>query len=148
MDGVQILTGGHLMGQFLSPRTNPRTDSFWWFGDDPRLLRDDGAQAIRPAAGCDFVMRKRQALVLGVADLEGGNGAKDFLGHDRVAGGDATDQERVGKSCPHGRIPRRRTGSPKPPAAVCTRPPPSFSANSRGSGSAQPSPPAPWGETN
>jgi 2,4-dienoyl-CoA reductase-like NADH-dependent reductase (Old Yellow Enzyme family)/thioredoxin reductase len=28
LDGIETVTGGHLIGQFLSPRTNQRTDSF------------------------------------------------------------------------------------------------------------------------
>ena len=43
LDGCETVTGGHLIGQFLSPRTNRRTDAFGGSLEN-RALRPDGAR--------------------------------------------------------------------------------------------------------
>lgn len=68
LDGVETVTGGHLIGQFLSPLTNTRTDGF---GGSMRNRARFGLmvhQAIRKAVGDDFLVGIR--LVMD----EGGDG--------------------------------------------------------------------------
>lgn len=68
LDGVETVTGGHLIGQFLSPLTNHRTDSF---GGSLRNKARFGVmvhEAIRKAVGDQFIVGIR--LVID----EGGDG--------------------------------------------------------------------------
>ncbi|MBY5767573.1 NADH:flavin oxidoreductase [Rhizobium leguminosarum] len=68
LDGVETVTGGHLIGQFLSPLTNHRTDSF---GGSLRNRARFGLMvhdAMREAAGDHFIVGIR--LVID----EGGDG--------------------------------------------------------------------------
>ncbi|MFC5992534.1 NAD(P)-binding protein [Limoniibacter endophyticus] len=68
LDGVETVTGGHLIGQFLSPLTNTRTDDF---GGSIRNRARFGLmvhEAIRKAVGDDFIVGIRLLMD------EGGNG--------------------------------------------------------------------------
>lgn len=68
MDGVETVTGGHLIGQFLSPRTNRRTDRF---GGSPENRARFGLmvhEAIRKAVGDDVVVGIRFVIDEGIAD--------------------------------------------------------------------------------
>jgi 2,4-dienoyl-CoA reductase-like NADH-dependent reductase (Old Yellow Enzyme family) len=76
LDGIETMTGGHLIGQFLSPRTNRRTDGFGGslanrarFG---LMVHDE----IRRQVGDDFLVGIRFVLD---EDSEGGIGFEDGL---------------------------------------------------------------------
>jgi 2,4-dienoyl-CoA reductase-like NADH-dependent reductase (Old Yellow Enzyme family)/thioredoxin reductase len=51
LDGVETVTGGHLIGQFLSPRTNLRTDSFGGSSENRARFGLMVHEAIRRAVG-------------------------------------------------------------------------------------------------
>ena len=68
MDGIETVTGGHLIGQFLSPRTNKRTDRF---GGSPENRARFGLmvhEALRKAVGDDAVIGIRFVIDEGIAD--------------------------------------------------------------------------------
>ncbi len=68
LDGVETVTGGHLIGQFLSPRTNKRTDGF---GGSPENRARFGLmvhEAIRKRVGDDAIVGIRFVIDEGVAD--------------------------------------------------------------------------------
>ena len=44
LDGIETFTGAHLIGQFLSPATNRRTDRYGGIAGEPLPLRADGAR--------------------------------------------------------------------------------------------------------
>ena len=76
MDGVETVTGGHLIGQFLSPQTNKRTDRF---GGSPENRARFGLmvhEAIRKAVGDDVVVGIRFVIDEGAAD---GSNSEDCL---------------------------------------------------------------------
>jgi 2,4-dienoyl-CoA reductase-like NADH-dependent reductase (Old Yellow Enzyme family) len=56
LDGVETVTGGHLIGQFLSPRTNRRTDSFGGSTENRARFGLMVHEAIRRAVGDDFLV--------------------------------------------------------------------------------------------
>ena len=56
LDGVQTLTGGHLIGQFLSPLTNCRTDAFGGSLENRARFGIMVHEAIRKAAGDQAVV--------------------------------------------------------------------------------------------
>ncbi|WP_313823317.1 FAD-dependent oxidoreductase [Citricoccus sp.] len=63
-DGVEIMgSEGYLINQFLSPRTNSRTDA--WGGSAPRRRRFamEIVRRIRDAAGEDFIIMFRMSMV-------------------------------------------------------------------------------------
>jgi 2,4-dienoyl-CoA reductase-like NADH-dependent reductase (Old Yellow Enzyme family)/thioredoxin reductase len=70
LDGIEIVGGAHLIGQFFSPRTNHRSDSFGGslanrcrFG---LMVFDE----IRSQVGSDFVVGLRQTVEEGLGDSE------------------------------------------------------------------------------
>lgn len=68
LDGIETVTGGHLIGQFLSPRTNKRCDGF---GGSPENRARFGLmvhEAIRRRVGDDAVVGIRFVIDEGVAD--------------------------------------------------------------------------------
>ncbi len=76
LDGVETVTGGHLIGQFLSPLTNKRRDRF---GGSPENRARFGLmvhEAIRKRVGDDAVVGIRFVIDEGVAD---GSGFEDCL---------------------------------------------------------------------
>ncbi|RWE04016.1 FAD-dependent oxidoreductase [Mesorhizobium sp.] len=56
LDGVETVTGGHLIGQFLSPRTNRRTDGFGGSLENRARFGLMIHEAIRRAVGDDFAV--------------------------------------------------------------------------------------------
>jgi 2,4-dienoyl-CoA reductase-like NADH-dependent reductase (Old Yellow Enzyme family) len=48
LDGIEVLAGGHLIGQFLSPKTNRRTDRFGGSRDNRCPIRSHGARGNPP----------------------------------------------------------------------------------------------------
>lgn len=55
LDGLETVTGGHLIGQFLSPRTNRRTDGFGGSTENRTRFALMVHEEIRRQAGDDFV---------------------------------------------------------------------------------------------
>lgn len=68
LDGVETLTGGHLMGQFLSPRTNLRTDGFGGSTENRARFVLMVHEAMREAVGPDFVVGIRYVVDEGGED--------------------------------------------------------------------------------
>ena len=56
LDGVETVTGGHLIGQFLSPRTNQRTDGFGGSAANRARFGIMVHEAIRRRVGDDFLV--------------------------------------------------------------------------------------------
>jgi 2,4-dienoyl-CoA reductase-like NADH-dependent reductase (Old Yellow Enzyme family)/thioredoxin reductase len=56
LDGVETVTGGHLIGQFLSPRTNRRTDRFGGSTENRTRFALMVHEAIRKAVGDDWLV--------------------------------------------------------------------------------------------
>ena len=80
LDGVETLAGAHLIGQFLSPATNRRTDRFGGSVENRCRFGLMVHEAIREAVGEDFVVGIRF-----VVD-EAGEGRLDFDECLRIAG--------------------------------------------------------------
>ena len=81
MDGIETVTGGHLIGQFLSPRTNKRTDRF---GGSPENRARFGLmvhEALRKAVGDNAVIGIRFVIDEGIAD---GSNFEDCLELARI----------------------------------------------------------------
>lgn len=68
LDGVETLTGGHLLGQFLSPRTNLRTDGFGGSTGNRARFVLMVHEAMREAVGPDFVIGIRYVIDEGGED--------------------------------------------------------------------------------
>ena len=68
LDGVETVTGGHLIGQFLSPRTNKRTDRFGGSVENRARFGLMVHEAMRKAVGEDFIIGIRFVVDEGVAD--------------------------------------------------------------------------------
>lgn len=56
LDGIETVTGGHLIGQFLSPLTNKRTDSFGGTAENRARFGLMAHEAIRKAVGDDMIV--------------------------------------------------------------------------------------------
>ncbi|MEZ5842350.1 MAG: FAD-dependent oxidoreductase [Hyphomicrobiaceae bacterium] len=56
LDGVETVTGGHLIGQFLSPRTNRRTDRWGGSTENRTRFALEVHDAIRKAVGDDWLV--------------------------------------------------------------------------------------------
>ncbi len=56
LDGIETLAGGHMIGQFLSPKTNFRTDEFGGSLENRLSFAIMVHQAIRKAVGDDFLV--------------------------------------------------------------------------------------------
>ena len=80
LDGIETLAGAHLIGQFLSPATNRRTDRFGGSVENRCRFGLMVHEAIREAVGEDFVVGIRF-----VVD-EAGEGRLDFEECLRIAG--------------------------------------------------------------
>lgn len=83
LDGIETVTGGHLIGQFLSPRTNQRTDR--WGGSTENRARFGLMvhDAIRKAVGDDFLVGIR--FVVDEGHEEGSTETIDFEECLRIA---------------------------------------------------------------
>ncbi|ABL73011.1 oxidoreductase [Paracoccus denitrificans] len=68
MDGIETLTGGHLIGQFLSPRTNKRTDAFGGSLENRARFGLMVHEAIRKAVGDKAIVGIRFVIDEGVED--------------------------------------------------------------------------------
>lgn len=66
LDGIETLAGGHMIGQFLSPRTNLRTDAFGGSLENRMRFALMVHEAMRKAAGDDFVIGIRWVIDEGV----------------------------------------------------------------------------------
>ena len=62
LDGVETVTGGHLIGQFLSPRTNKRTDAYGGSVGNRARFGLMVHEAIRKAVGDDMIVGIRFAI--------------------------------------------------------------------------------------
>ena len=90
LDGLETLAGGHLIGQFLSPRTNLRSDGFGGSIENRTRFALMVHEEIRRRAGDDFVVGIRLTLdegpgglrldeVLRIAEILKREGAVDFF---------------------------------------------------------------------
>jgi N-methyl-L-proline demethylase len=73
LDGVETVTGGHLIGQFLSPRTNHRSDGFGGTVQNRARFGLMAHEAIRRAVGDRAVVGIRFVIdegIVGGSDLE------------------------------------------------------------------------------
>lgn len=68
LDGIETVTGGHLIGQFLSPRTNKRTDGFGRSLENRARFGLMVHEAIRKRVGDDAIVGIRFVIDEGVAD--------------------------------------------------------------------------------
>jgi 2,4-dienoyl-CoA reductase-like NADH-dependent reductase (Old Yellow Enzyme family) len=68
LDGVETVTGGHLIGQFLSPRTNRRTDGFGGSTENRARFGLMVHEAIRKAVGDDWLVGIRFVVDEGTED--------------------------------------------------------------------------------
>jgi 2,4-dienoyl-CoA reductase-like NADH-dependent reductase (Old Yellow Enzyme family) len=68
LDGVETVTSGHLIGQFLSPRTNKRTDRFGGSVENRARFGLMVHEAIRKRVGDDAVVGIRFMIDEGVED--------------------------------------------------------------------------------
>ncbi|MDX8445311.1 FAD-dependent oxidoreductase [Mesorhizobium captivum] len=68
LDGVETVTGGHLIGQFLSPRTNRRADGFSGSLENRARFGLMVHEAIRRAVGDDFAVGIRFVIDEAVED--------------------------------------------------------------------------------
>ena len=69
LDGIEALAGGHLIGQFLSPKTNRRTDGYGGSLANRCRFGLEVLEEIRRQAGDDFVVGLR--YIIDEADAEG-----------------------------------------------------------------------------
>lgn len=76
MDGIETITGGHLIGQFLSPRTNRRTDAFGGSVANRARFGLMVHEALRKAVGNDTLIGIRFVID---EDIEGGSDFEDCL---------------------------------------------------------------------
>lgn len=68
LDGVETVTGGHLIGQFLSPRTNRRTDGFGGSTENRARFGLMVHEAIRRRVGDDFLVGIRFVVDEGIEE--------------------------------------------------------------------------------
>ena len=68
LDGIETLTGGHLLGQFLSPRTNLRTDGFGGSLQNRLRFVLMVHEAIRETVGDEMVVGIRYVIDEGGSD--------------------------------------------------------------------------------
>ena len=76
LDGIETLASGHLIGQFMSPRTNRRTDRFGGSLENRMRFALMVHAAIRKAVGDDFLVGMR--LTVDEA-TDGGVGAEEAI---------------------------------------------------------------------
>ncbi|MCK6453017.1 MAG: NADH:flavin oxidoreductase [Alphaproteobacteria bacterium] len=68
LDGIETVTGGHLIGQFFSPRTNKRTDKYGGSTGNRTRFGLMVHDAIRRAVGDDFLVGIRFVVDEGTED--------------------------------------------------------------------------------
>ena len=69
LDGVETLAGGHLIGQFLSPSTNHRTDKYGGSIENRCRFGLEVFEAIREEVGDDYVVGMRYVIDEGETGL-------------------------------------------------------------------------------
>jgi 2,4-dienoyl-CoA reductase-like NADH-dependent reductase (Old Yellow Enzyme family)/thioredoxin reductase len=91
LDGIELLAGGHLIGQFFSPKTNKRTDGYGGSLANRARFAVEALEEIRKQAGEDFVCGVRFVIDEGdpdgidaaegiaIAQLLEGTGMMDFF---------------------------------------------------------------------
>ena len=62
LDGIEVLAGGHLIGQFLSPKTNRRTDRFGGSRENRCRFGMMVLEEIRRQAGAEFIVGIRYVV--------------------------------------------------------------------------------------
>ena len=62
LDGIEVLAGGHLIGQFLSPKTNSRTDGFGGSRENRCRFGLMVLEEIRRQAGDEFIVGMRYVI--------------------------------------------------------------------------------------
>jgi 2,4-dienoyl-CoA reductase-like NADH-dependent reductase (Old Yellow Enzyme family) len=62
LDGIEVLAGGHLIGQFLSPKTNRRTDRFGGSRENRCRFGLMVLKEIRRQCGSDFIVGMRYVV--------------------------------------------------------------------------------------
>lgn len=72
LDGLEVMTHGHLVGQFFSPDTNKRTDDFGGSAENRARFGLMVMEEIRRRTGDDFIIGMRYAVD------EGMKGGQDF----------------------------------------------------------------------
>ena len=68
LDGIETVTGGHLIGQFLSPRTNQRSDGFGGSTENRARFGLMVHEEIRRRVGDDFLVGIRFVVDEGIED--------------------------------------------------------------------------------
>ena len=76
LDGCETVTGGHLIGQFLSPRTNRRTDAFGGSLENRARFGLMVHEAIRKRVGDDYIVGIRFVVD---EDIEEGIGFEECV---------------------------------------------------------------------
>ncbi len=76
LDGLEVMTHGHLIGQFLSPDTNKRADEFGGSAENRARFGLMVMEEIRKRVGDDFIVGMRYAIDEGI---EGGQDFDDCL---------------------------------------------------------------------
>ena len=76
LDGCETVTGGHLIGQFLSPRTNRRTDGFGGSLENRARFGLMVHEAIRKRVGDDYIVGIRFVVD---EDIEEGIGFEECV---------------------------------------------------------------------
>lgn len=69
LDGLEALAGGHLIGQFLSPATNLRTDAYGGSLENRCRFALETFEAIRKEVGDDFIVGLRYVIDEGETGL-------------------------------------------------------------------------------
>ncbi|UCI34623.1 NADH:flavin oxidoreductase [Mesorhizobium sp. B4-1-4] len=80
LDGIETVTGGHLIGQFLSRRTNKRTDAYGGSLENRARFGLMVHEAIRRAVGDDFAVGIRFVIDEAVEDGPDFEECLDFAG--------------------------------------------------------------------
>ena len=83
LDGCEVLATTHLLGQFLSPLSNRRTDAYGGSLENRARLAMDVLEAVRDRVGPDFVVGLRYAAD---ESNEGGFGADEGIEFARLLG--------------------------------------------------------------
>jgi 2,4-dienoyl-CoA reductase-like NADH-dependent reductase (Old Yellow Enzyme family) len=68
LDGIETLFGGHLVGQFLSPVTNKRTDKYGGSLENRARFALEVYREIRKRTGSNFLVGMRYIVDEGIAD--------------------------------------------------------------------------------
>ena len=76
LDGVELLSTSHLIGQFLSPSANRRTDAYGGSLENRARFANEVLEAVRGAVGDGFIVSFR---LTGDEMLDGGMSAEDCL---------------------------------------------------------------------